>query len=233
MSRHPDRQIRSDLALNVSFNRGDASDRSMFNNTPTLFGNAAVSGRVLNVDGTGDYVRYPDAEHLSFTNGAGQDLPFSVSYWVNPSSVANAYRAGVAKTAGSSGNYEWATYVSRNDAGAKGPALVILNPTASAFLVRGKVTNSMAINTWYHLVFTYSGSETHAGMKIYQNAAMVDDFSASTGSYTGMSNTTQPASIGALGDGAQGTIGSIDDVRIYKRELTAAEVGAIYASGRD
>jgi hypothetical protein len=231
MSRHPDRQIQSDLALNVSFNRGDASDRSMFGHVPTLNNGASVSGRVLVVDGTNDFLSYPDNAAFSFTNGAGTDLPFSASAWIYPTSVATAYRCAIAK--GAASNYEWSLYAQINRTGNNGPAVFVYNQTASTWIGRHVSANPLSVNTWHHLAATYSGSEASTGLKVYLNGAQVDNTTWNLGSYTGATNGTSPVRVGSFDGASHYFPGNMDDVRIYRRELTAAEVGAIYASGRD
>ena len=69
-------------------------------------------------------------------------------------------------------------------------------------------------------------------MKTYRNGVRTDNTTATAGSYTGMSNTSQELTIGSYGAGLAAFSGSMDDVRIYRRELTQAEVGQIYSSGR-
>lgn len=234
MSRNLDRNPPFDCVKLVSFSRGDASDRATgsFNQSPTLVGNAAVSGGVLVLDGTGDTVTFPDASFLSFTDGSGTDLPFSVSCWINQNTVGSAYRSAVAKASTAGSSREWVFYASANFSTIKGPCLYLVTSSSGATLTRGQAANTMSGSTWYHVAATYSGSETAGGIKVFINGVQSDDTTLTTGSYTGMANTTTVMSIGAYADASQAFAGSMDEVRVYNRELTAAEVAAIYSSGR-
>ncbi len=75
------------------------------------------------------------------------------------------------------------------------------------------------VSTLYHYVLTYDGINTG---KLYRNGVLVDTKTNGTGVIV---NTGTPFYIGM---GQYGWKGSIDDVRIYDRAITAAEVAALY-----
>lgn len=235
-SRHPDRMIRADLALNASFNRGDASDRSMYSHTPTLNNGAAVTAgnRYATFDGVNDFLSFPDHDALSFTNGSGQDLPFSICGWVYVTSSSNNGQQLVCKiTDTATAGYEYYLRATiGTGAGNVKPQFALLHSNAAAALsIVSSVTYSL--NTWTFIAATYSGSEANTGLKIFVNG--VEDASptrSTSGTYTGMSNTTKRVLVGTRADSGSVEVftGNADDIRIYNRELTAAEVAAIYSS---
>ncbi len=228
-SRHPDRMIRSDILLNCSFNRGDGSTRSMVDRTPTLTNGAVVTAgnRYLTLDGANDYLSFPDADDLSFGNG-GTDSPFSISMWIKTTAPTTRQFLISKRTLSV---YEWQLEY-RATAGA-GLELVLAASNASAIISRYDAGRTLTSGQWYHVVATYSGGKTHGSIRLYQDGGRVDDTSGAAPSYAGMSNTTNPVSIGCLPTNVLPFAGDIDDVRIYNRELTAAEVAAIYSSGRE
>jgi hypothetical protein len=233
-SRHPDRMIRADLALNVSFNRGDASDRSMYNHTPTLNNGAVVTAgnRYLTVDpaAPSDFVSYPDSDAFSFTDGSGTDRPFSAAAWVYLNTNTSGNRNIIYKATASPLAVEWAI---RTSNGAPNlPSIILFNGGGvSAYIGRTSAT-PLSTGQWYHICGVYSGGETSLSCKLFINGVQSDTGPLGSGGYTGMSNTAAKLCVGGV-DGTEGIDGRVDDVRIYNRELSAAEVAAIYSSGRE
>lgn len=77
------------------------------------------------------------------------------------------------------------------------------------------------VGTLYHYVLTYDGVNTG---KLYRNGVLVDTKTNGTGAIV---NTGTPFYIGM---GQYGWKGSVDDVRVYNRVLSANEVSALYKS---
>ena len=205
----------------ASFNQGDATDRSWAAQTPTVVGNASFSSRVANFDGSGDAVRYGDIDALSFTDGAGTDRPFSISVWVKFTSVTTCDFA----IKGTTGSFEYQFGVGATSRAYCG----LYNPTASAYIDR-RGSTLLSTGTWYHLVVTYSGSEAGSGINQYFNGVLDNGATTSGGGYTGMTNGTGSLSCGMNNLGSNALNGSMDDFKIFASELTANEIGALYAS---
>jgi hypothetical protein len=139
--------------------------------------------------GSSQYLDCGDHDLFSHTDGAGTDEAFSVGMWVNPTSQQNMHV--FSKIDGAT--REW-TIGSGSTAG---KPLFILYTDASNTLCERPTTAYTDTGTWHLYVWTYSGSETLAGMKHYHDGVettAIDDCSA--GSYTGMSNTTAPLKFG-------------------------------------
>jgi len=230
MSRHPDRMIRSDIALNVSFNRGDASDRSMFSRTPTLANGATVSGRALVLDGTNDMLTFPDSASL--------DMPsaFTISAWVEPSSPGSAPRAIAGRYFPSGSNRSWYFGWRYDLAGT--PLQFVVHPSGTFLPYAEYLANTtLPTSGWHHTVAVWNSANA-AGSRaaLYLDGSVVAISSVgSDGAYTPY-DTGLITTIGAWGTAASALSpwkGNMDDFRIYRRALSAAEVGAIYASGRD
>jgi len=87
--------------------------------------------------------------------------------------------------------------------------------------IRVETESRPAPNRWHHVTFSYDGSRVADGIKIYLNGALqklkvnLDDLNQSF-------NNKEPFRIGA--GGASRFHGVIDDVRVYDRVLSAAEV---------
>jgi|GEM_PF-4469528 len=178
-------------------------------------------------DGIDDYVSVADSASLTFNN-ATNDLPFSVSMWVNFNAIAGKEIALVGKylTTGP----EWNTQLLDNGK----YYMQCLNIAGAS--TRIKISSSFVANTgiWNHVVFTYDGSSSQNGMNIYLNG--VQDPSptrAMDGTYAKMGNFSTPVDIGATNrDGgiyASYMNGLIEEVKIYDKTLTASEILKDYA----
>jgi hypothetical protein len=84
-------------------------------------------------------------------------------------------------------------------------------------------STAVTLDTWSHVVATYDGSN----QKVYFNGALEDD-DAETGL---IDNDDTSFTIGAQEDGVNAFTGSIDEVKVYNRALTLAEVTKNYKHG--
>src|SRR5678816_1771512 len=77
-------------------------------------------------------------------------------------------------------------------------------------------TASLAVNTWSHIAVTYDG----ANLRLYVNGTQVSSV-ARTGT---IPTSTNPLQLGGDSIYGQYFAGAMDEVRIYNRALSAAEV---------
>jgi hypothetical protein len=93
--------------------------------------------------------------------------------------------------------------------------------------IRLRTRNPITLNEWHHVALTYTGSRWASGVKIYVDGEdqpleiFIDDFN-SQGAVK-----REPLRIGAGGGPDNRFRGSLDDVRIYNRALSAAEAGML------
>jgi beta-lactam-binding protein with PASTA domain len=180
---------------------------------------AGKIGRALSFDGVNDWVTVNDttASKIDLTSG------MTLEAWVRPTSALSGWESVVIKERTTVG-LSYALYA--NDgapdaSGFAGPAGYIRpGPVASTTDqgVRQASHTSIALNTWTHLATTYDG----ANQRLYINGALVAT-KPQTGS-TAVSN--QPLRIGGNGVWGEFFQGLIDEVRIYNRALSAAEITA-------
>ena len=79
-------------------------------------------------------------------------------------------------------------------------------------------------NTWYHVVATYDGTTK----RLYVNGVQDPNTVTTSGSIT---NAGLSPTIGARGAGLDESSGKIDEVRIYNRALSPAEIKQLYLMG--
>ena len=84
-------------------------------------------------------------------------------------------------------------------------------------------TGQSVMNVW-----TYDGSGAEAGIKGYEDNAVMSVASESSGSYTGMTNTTAPITFASRSNGVVTGDCRIYQVRLWHRELSFREVNELF-----
>lgn len=188
-------------------------------NTPTWETTGGQIAGDLDFNGTTQYVTMGDV--LDW--GATSD--FSISFWVNRDTTA-----GVDTVLAKKNSTAAATI---------GYLILIENVTNKVKLYMSDgtdqytVTSSTSIDTtgWYHVVAVWD-DDTAANIEFYING--VDDGAAKGGAVlanVGTVTNAVPLVLAAESDFASHHDGKLDDVRIYNRVLTAAEISALFHGG--
>jgi hypothetical protein len=106
--------------------------------------------------------------------------------------------------------------------------------TVGTSLYAGGQINSVELNKWQHVCVTWNGTATAASIKLYHDGietpsySLANDASAARGSDAG-----EEAYIGAKRHGSGGRFnGTIDEVMIFNRSLSASEVKMLYEGAR-
>lgn len=194
-------------------------DLSGNGNTGVFVDNTAwVSGKfgpALAFDGTNDNVNFGDSDLFSFTDGAGNDKPFSISTWVKAStlsgSILNKYNA-------TGDNREWQFYFYNNQQ----MRLGLYNYDSASNRIRAYCSVVGWSGDWFHAAVTYDGSELWTGIKAYLNGVQRTTFNDSLGTYVGMSNRGEPVLLSAT------LAGQIGSMAVYNRVLTASEIALLH-----
>lgn len=208
---------------------GNANDESGNGHDGTVYGayigdsldRNGQTNKCYYFDGSGDYIAINNDPDFSFTN-VSVDSAFSISLWAYSNDVT-------AKTLIYKGNA--AATAREYQIGFPGDATVefaLFDQLTSVYLIK-RTTQTFSTGSWIHIVITYSGNSALSGMNIYINGNMATYTTFSNGVYVAMH-----AQFGDLTFGRLATIssfdfdGKMDDIRIYSKELTAAEVTALY-----
>ena len=198
------------LVASFGFNEGsgatvlDTSGRS--NNgtiTNATWTAAGKFGAALSFNGTSSWVTVPDASTLDLTNG------MTLEAWVKPTALSG-WRTALLKEA--AGSLSYALYA---HASAPNPAVTV----QIAGYDRSAVgTSPLPLNTWTHLAATYDGAQ----LRLYVNGVQAGS-RAQTGN---MLISTAPLRVGGNAVWTEFFAGLIDEVRVYNRALSAAEIQA-------
>jgi hypothetical protein len=181
----------------------DTSGRS---NHGSVSGAARVTGKhggALQFDGVNDMVSVADSASLDLTTAA------SVEAWVKPSALGSMWRTVVIKE--QPAQLAYALYAGNG------------NGRPSGHVYNGRDMDAVGgsalpLNTWSHLATTWDGQT----VRLYVNGVQVATRSA--GGRATVSGS--PLRFGGNKVWDEWFKGAIDDVRVYNRALTAAQVGA-------
>src|SRR6266480_6245318 len=195
------------LVAAYSFNEGSGTtvaDVSGNNNTGTLSGatwtTAGRYGNALVFNGTNASVTVPNAASLGLTTG------MTLEAWVYPTATPTGWRAVIDK------NVDGYYLMASSDQGNR-PAVGGAWPPGNRILLG---PSGLAVSTWTHLAATFDG----ATMRLYVNGVQV----ASQAQTTPLRTTTGTLQIGADSYAGENFAGRVDEVRIYNRALTTAEI---------
>ncbi len=194
-----------------NMNAGSGSsvaDSSGNNNNGTISGatwtSLGVSGAALNFDGVNDYVNVPNSVSLKPASS------FTVSAWVYPTQAGGAYQTILVK-----GAWDYALRVT--DSGYLQFYLQDVAPVS----INGPI---LPVNTWTYVTGVYDDQAD--AISLYVNAQLVSS-QAVTGS---IAHDNNPVRIGSHPSGAQVWSGRLDEITIYNRALTPAEIAARYVA---
>jgi len=172
-------------------------------------------------DGVDEELRVEDDASLNFE----RTDPFTLSAWVKPTDLIGSQ-----------------TIVNKesNDTALKGYGF-LLNTSRLRFIARNDnvTSNRLIVETgtgivtageYAHVLVTYDGSSTPAGVKLYVDAVVKTNVIV-TDALTASIQNTEKLRIGrrSLGDSAYD--GNIDEVTIWDKVLTPTEIGELYNVG--
>ncbi|MET0752067.1 MAG: LamG-like jellyroll fold domain-containing protein [Pyrinomonadaceae bacterium] len=197
---------------------GDALDSTGSGNNGTLQnGTGYVVGRVgqgFTFDGADDQITVPD----NANQNGGTNL--TIEAWINPSSLPHGGTILQKRTSGNIGGYVLEPTQPSGGGQPNGLQFVIMVGGVYSALNPAGILNP---NVWQHIAATYDG----AFMRIYVNGVEVGNKSQ-----TGViDNVAAPIIIGRNAFNNQGFSGAIDEVSVYNRALTAAEIQSISNAG--
>ncbi len=200
---------------NFNESSGTTAYDSAGTNNGTLYGDAArvsgVQGSGVKFSGNG-YINVPSSSSLNITGNA-----ITISAWFKPSSSSwsvNGNDPIICKWMGSDGAY-FLGYAPDMLNG-----VIIGTDTGSVVRAYGPVPVDN-VNQWYHIVGIYNGST----QIVYLNSVAGTPVANSGNIHFSSQNLL----ISGYPDGTHQLNGTVDDIRIYNRALSADEVAQLYA----
>jgi len=211
----------------INWTKNQVSDLSGQGNTGTLISMSTTSspvagkiGGALKLNGSSSYINVPSNSPLKGSN-------VTISFWIMLFSLTSGHAAG-----GATVNEMYP--LSYTDGSADDGFEFYIGTSHHISFYANGLSNAAAsltalsVGQWYHVVGTYDGSN----VKMYINGVL-EKTSAKSGSisYSSVCALTIGHRSSCVGYDAY-TSGTIDDVRIYNRALSAQEVALLYASGQ-
>jgi len=172
----------------------------------------------FNQTGTHNYVLIPDNTGLDVTTAG------SLMAWIYmttlPANGTGIVRRGSATSASAQEAYGLLIATS----GSNRRIRFILRASSGGTQRTATGKTNLAINTWYHVAGTWGAG----GLCVYLNG--VENEASHSSTVRASYNTTSPLHIGTLRTNATGTrfFGTIDEVYLHARQLTASEILAYY-----
>ncbi len=146
-------------------------------------------------------VTVPDAAALHLTTG------MTLEAWVRPTTTAGSWRSAILKE--TTGGLAYSLYAANDQARPAGYVHVGSDVASTA-------SSATGLNVWTHLAVTFDGSTE----RLYVNGTLVTSV-AKSGS---MATSSNPLRIGGNTVWGEYFAGLIDEVRVYNRALSAAEI---------
>lgn len=196
---------------------GDAKDAAGTNDGTlrdgTTFGVGTI-GQAFTVDGTSQYVEVAGASDLQLKSAV------TIEGWIYAAGAPNAY-AGIAGTwdDNSGANRTYLFWL------LNGQLEFIISPDGLS-LGRATEPTPLPLNVWVHVAATYDGTT----IRLYRDGAQV----ASSPMAGGLAVNAKSFLIGRTEGGSVGPNfwkGSIDELSVYGRALSPAEIAAIHGAG--
>jgi hypothetical protein len=204
-------------------NTGTSAGDSKGAATGTLTGSPTWTNGVMNkavrfVNGSSQYINFGNPTALNFGTGS-----FSISLWsyrlqnaaANLRIISKGSENNTIDTAG------WACW------GGNSNVSFAINPGGTRSII--STTDAITTNQWFHVVAV---AERGGNMQLWINGVsnvLAAAAATPSGSVSGATNVCLANSFGLLA--TAGLNGAVDDVRIYNRALTQAEIARLWNGG--
>jgi len=192
----------------------------------TDFSGYGNHGTLTNMDAASDWVVSGGRGALDFdgTNGYVQAnkiaiiTAFSVSFWINPASVAISNRMIIGEWSATNANRSW-IISTENSFGSR---IVFGTDSGSQNNLSRTTNNVLSVGTWQNYVAVFPGSYS---LTLHLNGVSLPLTDVIKGSFAYNTTSTDPLTIGRQFGGASTEFqGQLDDIRIYNRSLTPSEI---------
>jgi hypothetical protein len=186
---------------------GNAKDSTPYHNTGTLLNSPSLTndrkGRTNSA-----YSLNGSTQKVSIPVAAMPTAKITVSIWVNQSALANTYNHVFNNWTASNGTWDLFT----TSAG------TVYFAVYNGSQIQAQCPGVLTASAWHHLVGTYDGTT----VKAYYDGSVC----SVTGTTSVTLNNTGPNPVFVAN--STGSASSVDDLRIYNRDLSATEVAALY-----
>ncbi len=205
-------------------NHGDATNMSTASAVPGRIGQA------LNFDATNDFINVGDPVALRDIEDQGGG-GMSISVWIKPRSAGDrGHIVGKSNNDSGAGDGNWG--LSLIDTSNR----ISFGHSRATQPISAYLNNGWVANQWQHVVVTFNGGTTAStAIQFYIDGALdaTHDYDQDgAGAYVSDAGNDFLIGSGYISGSTYVFDGAIDDVRVYNRVITAAEVTQLYNLGR-
>jgi WD40 repeat protein len=200
-----------------------ALDKLTGGKTPAAFGGwgeATAAGKPALAPGRfGQAIQFDGASRRTLPKATDIDTktPFSAGAWVK---TADASRGTVLSTQAGEGSPGWELWLASG-----GVRFELVQKWPEDWAFSSTADGILPVGEWRHVFVTCDGSGRTAGVKIFVDGKPVAN-TRDTGEVKGSIRSSQPVSVGSRNGGLTFK-GAIDEVTIFSRTLSAAEVALL------
>lgn len=188
-------------------------------------------GKALSFDGSNDYVALTDKDMLSFGNGA-KDYPFTILAWININDAADTNKAVLSKWNAYGGTQKEYIFFRRGEYGLRQLDFMLYDYSTLAAIER--YSETVQLSGWQLVGAVYDGrggSTAADGMALYLNGNMLSSTAINNANYVSMENGNLQLRAGNDSGGYFSFNGIIDEVYLYSKALTSAQIQQHYTEG--
>ena len=174
-------------------------------------GVAGKIGTAYSFDGSSGFINFGNNASSEFSDGAGNDIPFTIRMWINPNTIDNQWLF----SKDGSGDRE---LIYRINTGGVVDVLFINGTTSNPF-INTTFNAGIVTGQFQHIVLTYDGSKSSDGIKLYvDNVEKLQ--TTSTQTFGGFVNGNEPLSFGYQARTSGNYYdGIVDEQTIIKNEV--------------
>lgn len=224
-----ERRPSTDPSLNITFDDGTARDHSIFSNGGTMNNGAAViaGNRFVTLDGTNDDVSVPDSPQ----NDLGS--AFSICLWFQPSSPGVVVRPLVGKWNSGASRRSFLLQADYSAVSRFGCLVDSVGTGSGPTTCLYYFAATMPTSGWHFVAWTYDSSRS-AGLrhKLNLDGVWISPSTLATDNAVSPLVTTDQLFIGQPGNNGAYWKGDIDNVTVFNRLISDAEIATIYHQGR-
>lgn len=187
---------------------------------------AIGSQKSLKLDGVDDYVQVTNEQNFDFEKSSA----FSGCAWVKITQFATPFGTILAKMGGPDSYTGWELSLTDSEVDGDGLSLLISSNFGagnhmSLYALDASYNN---LNKWEHVCFTYDGSSTPEGMKLYMDGAELSTTASGASILTGSIQNNMNLIIGSRTGSTLNHKGNLDNVLVYNRALNPSEITNLY-----
>ncbi|MBF0570361.1 MAG: hypothetical protein HQL12_00675 [Candidatus Omnitrophica bacterium] len=197
---------------------GNGNNGACHNNPAWYTGHLGAGA--LSFNGVGQFVTASDSTSLDFGTG-----DFSISCWIY---LGSTDPIGIVNKMGFTGNYQgYALDVNEGLYSSPQPGALHFKMGDGTIATEMVLKVGVTALAWQHVAVTvHRGSAT--GINLYLNGGQVGSSQSSSAITGSITNTATPQYIGL---GTDWFYGYMDDLRVYNRALSSAEIAELYTLG--